>query len=300
MSKLASGTPSFRKRITSLIDSPSPLMARPLWSPGLMAVSPSASCPSGRELRKLTPAGNFPTDGHFSPTFSPDGRTLVTVTSLVYQDSAAICFWDVAEGKLRHKIEGCGGQMAFSPDGKSLACGDKMAIRMFDTTTFKELRRFERTDDNAWALAFSADGKRLISGHENLIAVWDVATGKRLSVAPGHETPICSLAFAPDSKSLASGAQGGRVCVWDLKTGRPRHEFVGPFAVVSSLAFSPDGLTLATGEGHGGFAWGVDKVDVRLWDLGRGELRRKFTAHLCGVRSLAFSSRRQDAGLGWR
>jgi WD40 repeat protein len=243
--------------------------------------------PGGRELHRLPRVG-VPRDyDHYNPTFSPDGGTLVT--SFVDYDKRSLYFWDVASGKLRHEIKDRGGRVAFSPDGKSLVCGETKAFRLIDTTTFKELRSFERNDDGARCLDFSADGKRLLSGHDSTIGVWDVATGKRLSGAPGHETSITSLAFAPDSRSLASGAWGETAYVWDLKTCRPRQQFLGHSITVASLAFSPDGTTLATGDGSAGFAHGDDNVDVRLWDLGKGELRRTFTTHLCGVRSLAFS-----------
>ena len=243
--------------------------------------------PGGRELHKLPRVGGPSWYDHYNPTFSPDGRTLVT--SFVDHDTRTLYFWDVASGKLRHEIKDRGGRVAFSPDGKSLVCDETGAFRLFDTTTFKELRSFERIDDSARCLDISADGKRLLSGHDNTIAIWDMATGKRLSAAPGHETSIRSLAFAPDSKSLASGAWGGTAYVWDLKTGKPRHEFRDHHVSVASLAFSPDGAILAVGDGHPGYASGSDKVDVRLWDLGREKLRRQFTAHLCGVSSLTFS-----------
>ncbi len=239
--------------------------------------------PGGRELRKLPRISKEPWEGHWDPTFAPDGRTLVTV------GHKAFFFWDVTDGKLRHEIKDCWGRVAFSPDSKSLVCGEEKAFRLFDTTTFEELRSFEPNDDGARCLDFSADGKRLLSGHDNTIAIWDVVTGKRLSASPGHETSITSLAFAPDGRSLASGAWGGTAYVWDLKTGKPRLEFRGHYISVASLAFSPDGATLATGEGQPGYASGSDKVDVRLWDLGREKLRRQFTAHLCGVSSLTFS-----------
>jgi len=243
--------------------------------------------PSGRELCKFPRVGGPPWDNHYDPTFSPDSRLLAT--SLVNHHSSTLYFWDVASGKLRHEIKDRGGRVAFNPDCKSLVCGEEKAFRLFDTTTFKELRSFERNDDGARCLDFSADGKRLLSGHDNTIGIWDVATGKRLSAAPGHETSITSLAFAPDSRSLASGAWGGTAYVWDLKTGKPRHQFRDHHITVASLAFNPDGAILASGDGQAGFCAGSDKVDVRLWDLSRGQLQRQFTAHRVGVCSLAFS-----------
>jgi WD40 repeat protein len=241
--------------------------------------------PGGRQLHQLPRVSEVSFQGHFAPAFSPDGRTLATA------GPRSLFLWDVAGGKLRHEVKGCHGRVAFSRDGKYLACGDSEGIRLLDAATFAEVRRLEGHDRRVDALFFSADGKRLLSAHGCTLALWDVATGRRLNAAPGHEVSVVSLAFAPDGRSLASGGDDldGTALVWDLKTGRPRHRFTGHFRAVASLAFSPDGTTLATGDGYANYAIGSNEAEVRLWDLGRDRLVRHFVAHLGGVSSLAYS-----------
>jgi len=64
--------------------------------------------------------------------------------------------------------------LAFSADGKFLACGDSHGIRLFDTNTFREVRRFE-ADDNSnllSAVAFSADAKSLAAIAYDIVSLW--------------------------------------------------------------------------------------------------------------------------------
>jgi WD40 repeat protein len=203
------------------------------------------------------------------------------------------CVWEVATGTLRHGIQGGQGEPAFSPDGKYLTGGDEEAIHLFDAPEGKEVRRLELSVGYFQPPVFSPDGKTLASVRDPTVVLWDVATGKRRHHFPGHESQLISLAFSPDGASLSSGdGYGGgtaTVLVWDLVTRTPRHSLVGHFACVLSLAYSPDGKTLASGDGYGGGGGGALEAKVRLWDVERGRLTRRFFAHLNSVQSLAFS-----------
>jgi WD40 repeat protein len=217
-------------------------------------------------------------------TFSPDGKTLAGVSG-----KASVSVWNATDGRLRFTIKGCRGRLAFSPDGKHLACGAGEAIQLFDATTGKEVQRFERHTGSVRALAFSPDGKTVASAEDCTIGLWDVATGKRLHPFAGHATHVVSLAFSPDGSSLASGDSGeGTLIVWGLKDRKPRHTFGGHFPDVVSLAYSPDGKLLASGDGYvrGG---GEFDAQVRLWDPSAGRFVRQFSGHLNSVNCLAFS-----------
>src|SRR5437667_2405954 len=66
-------------------------------------------------------------------------------------------------------------QLAFSPDGRRLACGST----------------------------------------DNTVKVWEVATGKEVFTLRGHSEPVFSVMFSPDGKSLASVSwhNMAKVCV---------------------------------------------------------------------------------------
>jgi WD40 repeat protein len=240
--------------------------------------------PSGRQVHKLPPAGELSFSVHYAPAFAPDGKTLLT------SGPKSLFVWDVTTGKLRHEVKDCRGPVAFTADGKLLACGDSDGIVLFEAATLRKVRRFDPPSSSPLALAFSPDGKRLLSGQDYSTAVWDVQTGKQINVVDGHEVPVVSLAFSPDGKSLASGADGDeRALVWDVATGRLRHQLGGHFFSATSFAFSADGRILATGDGFSRDQTGSNEASVRLWDLDRGRLTRQFVAHLTSVHSLAFA-----------
>jgi WD40 repeat protein len=216
--------------------------------------------------------------------FSPDGKTLAGGSG---KESFSV--WNVADGQLRFTIKDCRGLLAFSPDGKMVVCGREEAMRLYETETGKEVRRFERHPGHVRALTFAPDGKTVASAGEYTIDLWDVATGKRLHPRAGHTTPVFSLAFSPDGGSLASGdSEEGTLIVWDLKDHKPRHTFTGHFPNVLSMAYSPDGKILASGDGYYRGTGGLD-AQIRLWDLSAGRLLRQFPGHLNSVESLAFS-----------
>jgi WD40 repeat protein len=226
--------------------------------------------------------GRMEVEAVYGFTFSPDGRLLAAT------GAKSFCAWEAATGKLRYAAQGHHGHLAFSPDGKYLAVGGA-EIRLYEAATGREVRRFEPPGGWVLALAFSPDGRTLAAGEGYTVSLWDVAGGQRRHRFPGHTSPVSSLAFSPDGAALASGGQeDGKALVWDLAARKPVHVLAGHHGSVVSMAWSPDGTALATGDG---MAFGMSSAEahVRLWVRADGRLRRELTAHLNGVRDLAFT-----------
>jgi WD40 repeat protein len=115
---------------------------------------------------------------------SPDGARLAVAVD------HEVIVWELAVVKVQHRLPHAARQVAFSPDGKSLASASAW-VQRWDIETGKPMYPVPHTDRPVGAahLRWSADGKRLLSvwpgdrrGEEgdrrpDLLAVWDVAAG---------------------------------------------------------------------------------------------------------------------------
>jgi WD40 repeat protein len=224
--------------------------------------------------------------------FSPDGKTLAASAGGFRRVgkgarvAGAVRLFDVATGKRQHTLEHDNQvwELAFSPDGKSLAgCSTGQTVPVWDVESGTLQRTIEVADTQVFAVAFSPDGKTVASGgstykdgEEAEIKLWDVASGKLLRAMADKEHAR-SLTFSADGKFLAAGATSG-VKVWDVKTGKLKHALGTGLA--RRAVFAPDGKTLAAGTEEG---------EVNVWDAQTGELRQTLKGHVGYVHALDFS-----------
>jgi WD40 repeat protein/tRNA A-37 threonylcarbamoyl transferase component Bud32/Flp pilus assembly protein TadD len=218
--------------------------------------------------------------------------------------------------------------VAFSPDGRLLACGgDDPAVRLWEGSTGEPLRTLGGHAKGVACVVFAPGGERLAcAGGDGAVEVWDADGGRELHTLRGGGAAVRSLAYSPDGKLLASSGGDWTVRLWDARTGkavrswRTRRESPGPPFGVTALAFSPDGKRLgcadlnlvtvwdvATGEPllslNGGaevygLAYSPDgrrlasvgqNDTIRLWDAADGREARVLWGHGSSVRGLAFS-----------
>jgi WD40 repeat protein len=163
--------------------------------------------------------------------------------------------------------------VAFSPDGKTLACASLNSIKLWDVASGKERASLNGHTDEVFSVAFSPDGKRLASASKHTVKIWDVATGKA-SISREGSGFGPPLAFSPDGKILASGS-----LLWDVVSGRER-PFLQGLKGGRLLAFSLDGKTLATCANNG---------TIQLWNVASGQLGASLKGPTTQLSGVAFS-----------
>jgi WD40 repeat protein len=119
--------------------------------------------------------------------------------------------------------------LALSPDGRTLALGDRErpgSVALVDTSRGVETGRLHvptgDTDGQVSSLAFAPNGRELVVGTtQGMVDLWSLdhlaAPQIRLS---GHRGMVNVLAFDPQGRRLASGGTDRTVNVWDLSVIR--------------------------------------------------------------------------------
>jgi WD40 repeat protein len=228
--------------------------------------------------------------------WSPDGRLLAAGGS-----GNTITLWDATTGRELHVLKGHAQvvqSITFSPDSKTLVSGSSdKTVRLWDVGKGTEVRALSLPGPptgakpsrgipgQVFAVAFSPDGKTLAGGggdgvsEAGELVLWDAGTGQLQRRLLGADVQqVWSVAFSPDGKLLAGGTTGGSVRLFDVRTGEVRREFCGGDQL-RGLAIAPDGQTLAA----------AIRKEVKLWDVGTGDLKRTLRGHGNWVGSIAFS-----------
>jgi WD40 repeat protein len=198
---------------------------------------PSAPSPSLPTARRSSPVARTPTASSASGIRSParSGR------------------W------LGHQVGVVG--LAFLPDGRTVVSASQdESVRLWDSTTGKEIRRLAQTPESLWALAVAPDGKTLATGGAATVRLWDVATGEELCTFGDKRDAVGILSRQQADGHDRPGRPGRRGATpppaGSSPAHRPRTDPLGPI-------FSPTGLS-CRGDSDG---------PIHLWEVATGRER---------------------------
>jgi WD40 repeat protein len=161
--------------------------------------------------------------------------------------------------------------LACLPDGRTIVTSGGGLVRLWDSKTGKEVRRFGDHLTNVWSAACSPDGKIIAaSSMDRTICLWNIATGAEIIRWQDHgANELEAVVFAPDGRTLASAGEEGAIRFWDAATGRQIKELLPGVGAIWSLTYSRGGTCLA--------AVCHDQI-VRIWEVSSGKETMRFTA----------------------
>jgi WD40 repeat protein/tRNA A-37 threonylcarbamoyl transferase component Bud32 len=230
--------------------------------------------------------------------FSPDALLLAG------GDNSEVTVWDLRTGREvfahRERFSGADGTaetLAFSPDGRKLAVGDRARSNPLDEVRIWDLQARQEVlclkgHGGANGLAYSPDGRWIATaGGDRHVIIWDAASGKEVRILNKGQGPVNSVTFSPDGARLAVGGSRedgstGWVSLWDAQTGQEGPQLEGATGSVRSVAFSADGRKLAAGiappkgEPRGS--------TVTVWDIHTGKAILTLPGHAQGTSAVGF------------
>lgn len=252
--------------------------------------------------------------------FSPDGTQLVSTGAegtFVFESGLGhfvgytksgelIRLTDVQTGQELMNLATGGSplEVAFSPNGKTVAFGGVGKFRAWNTETGSVLNT-------------PLSDKVQLNQNGALVFSPDVNIEKLLSQVP----KISALAFSPDGRKIVIGTRRGKVQIWDVEIGVALSSFTQEDSkeeFITALSFSSNGDLLAVGsnkrirvmgsnkltrfkEVHQGvyklvfapastvLVAGLINGEIKLWDVATGDKLNTLDGHADPVTTLVFS-----------
>jgi WD40 repeat protein/transcriptional regulator with XRE-family HTH domain len=184
-------------------------------------------------------------------------------------------------GFFHKNLKGTLVSVAWSPDGKSIACGSSdNTLQILDASNTS--RSFTGHTSIVWEVAWSPDGTRIASASEDkTVRIWNASDGKPLLTYTKHTDAVWGVAWSPDSTRIASSSADNTVQMWDARNANPLLIYRDHTDAVTGVAWSPDGTLIASVS---------DDQTARIWDArSTSNSLLTYTKHTNTVGSVAWS-----------
>ncbi|MGC1121318.1 MAG: hypothetical protein WBA22_09500 [Candidatus Methanofastidiosia archaeon] len=144
--------------------------------------------------------------------------------------------------------------VAWSPDGKVIACGElDGGIYIWNVETgqlMKSLERYTKARCDVNGLAWSPDGRLLAAAiFDGKVRLWNAQDWQLMQVIDAHSGWVRGIAWSPNGRVLASTGEDHRARFWDTETWQQIGEVTHNMPVWS-VVWSPDGTLVSTGSGN--------------------------------------------------
>lgn len=233
---------------------------------------------TGKEVRKICSPTNTRLELRRGLAFAPDGKSVYSATMRQENNQSRVyaikCF-DSETALVLQTIQFKPGEdlqvMALSPDGKTLAWGSSLGLRIWDTETQQPLHEIEVADcgGSLDGISFSADRRTLVthgSGEmDQMICFRDVKSGKEIRRFTATETfgePVISA----NGRFLAACTSGNTIRLWDMTTEKDRLPMLHHCPVFNAGLSANGDTAITLGMGN----------QVRVWDVATSKMRSSF------------------------
>lgn len=221
----------FRCAVKAVVFSPDARMIAASGNDGMVKIWEVSS---GVELKSLVHRNSADIDmAAYSLAFGRDGKKIYAGNG-----DGTISEWDVASGKetrIWKAHENTAFRVLFSPDYRLLASFGDSVVKLWDTSTWSEVRSFSMIRKpgevaRSSTIVFSHNGKLVAASDIGLDAkqqkyeyvqtmVWNVKTGEKLFTIEGHKFDVDGLVFTRDDRFLLTGSVDTTIKFWDMRTG---------------------------------------------------------------------------------
>ncbi len=144
--------------------------------------------------------------------FHPKGQILASTDRASY-----VRFWSLTGTLLHeHRMPKSPWSLAFSPDGRKLACGAwSMTIYVLDAASGRIEKRLSGHSGAVWGVAFDPTNANLLASisADQTARLWDVRSGQNTATLRGGDLAV---SFSADGRKLTTGGFDHQVSVWDL------------------------------------------------------------------------------------